>query len=192
LVGQVKKRKHLQSAAAGLDMKNIMVTPLHPYGRGNLANALRKAARAILDEAGPEFVCLRETARRVGVSAPAAYRHFANKEELLASVAAEGFRELAGAIEGVVAESQPLGNISLAYLYFALRKRALFQLMFGPILAERAKYPELNEVASAVFGLLKCVVDSADMRSCGEDAAVADRPAASDRSEPITRLEYLH
>ena len=51
---------------------------------------MRAAARAILDKDGIQAVGLREAARRVGVSATAGYRHFANKEDLLASVAAEG------------------------------------------------------------------------------------------------------
>jgi AcrR family transcriptional regulator len=143
-------------------MKSLMDTPRRPYRRSNLPNALRAAARAILDEAGPDVVGLRETARRVGVSATAAYRHFANKEDLLASVAAEGFRELAAALETGVIESDPLRAVGLAYVEFALQKRGLFRLMFGPILVERAKYPELNEAASAVFDLLQRVAVSAD------------------------------
>jgi AcrR family transcriptional regulator len=143
-------------------MKSLMVTPRRPYHRSNLPNALRAAARAILDEAGPDVVGLRETARRVGVSATAAYRHFANKEDLLASVAAEGFRELVAALETGAIESDPLRAVGLAYVEFALQKRGLFRLMFGPILVERAKYPELNEAASAVFDLLQRVAVSAD------------------------------
>jgi AcrR family transcriptional regulator len=143
-------------------MKSLMDTPRRPYHRSNLPNALRAAARTILDEAGPDVVGLRETARRVGVSATAAYRHFANKEDLLASVAAEGFRELAAALETGAIESDPLRAVGLAYVEFALQKRGLFRLMFGPILVERAKYPELNEAASAVFDLLQRVAVSAD------------------------------
>ena len=70
-----------------------------PYRHGNLPVALQAAARQILDENGLHAVGLRETARRVGVSATAAYRHFTNKEDLLASVAAEGFQELAAAMK---------------------------------------------------------------------------------------------
>jgi AcrR family transcriptional regulator len=143
-------------------MKSLMDTPRRPYHRSNLPNALRAAARAILDEAGPDVVGLRETARRVGVSATAAYRHFANKEDLLASVAAEGFRELAAALETGAIESDPLRAVGLAYVEFALQKRGLFRLMFGPMLVERARYPELNEAASAVFDLLQRVAVSAD------------------------------
>jgi AcrR family transcriptional regulator len=69
-------------------------------------------------------VGLRETARRVGVSATAAYRHFNNKEDLLASVAAEGFWELTAAI--AAQESDPLRGVGLAYVEFALRSAVSF------------------------------------------------------------------
>ena len=128
----------------------------------NLPNTLRAAARAILDEAGQDAIGLREASRRVGVSATAAYRHFTNKEDLLASVAAEGFRELAAAMETSATGSDPLGGVSLAYVEFALQKRGLFRLMFGPILLQRAKYPELDKAGRAVFGLLQRVAVSAD------------------------------
>jgi AcrR family transcriptional regulator len=121
-----------------------------PYQHGNLPDALRAAAREILDEGGPEAVLLREVARRVGVTAAAAYRHFHGKEGLLASVATEGFRELASAMEEAAAETDSLTRARLAYVQFALQKRGLFRMMFGPILAQRAKYPELSAALSVV------------------------------------------
>jgi AcrR family transcriptional regulator len=133
-----------------------------PYRHGNLPNALRAAARAILDESGPEIVGLRETARRVGVSATAAYRHFSSKEDLLASVAAEGFRELTAAMEAAADGPDPLIGLGLAYVEFALQKRGLFRLMFGPILVERAKYPALNEAANAAFDCVQRVAGGLD------------------------------
>ena len=155
----------------GLDVKSLMVTPRGACRPSDLPKALRAAARAILDEAGPDAVSVRMTARRVGVSATAAYRHFTNREDLLASVAAEGFRELAGAMERGATGGDPLDRVGLAYFDFALQKRSLFALMFGPILVERAKYPELNEAASAVFGLLQRVAVSADEWPCEDDGA---------------------
>ena len=134
-----------------------MDTPRRPYRHGNLPNAMRAAARAILDEAGPDAVGLRETARRVGVSATAAYRHFTSKEDLLASVAAEGFRELAASLEAAAGGPNPLVGVGLAYVEFALQKRGLFRLMFGPILVERAKYPALSEAAQGAFDVLQRV-----------------------------------
>src|SRR5579871_1459717 len=145
-----------------------MDTPAHrPYRHGDLPNAMRSAARAILDEGGPDTVGLRETARRVGVSATAAYRHFASKEDLLASVATEGFRELQGQLEAALDEGDPLASLGMAYVDFADKKRGLFRLMFGPVLAERAKYPQLDEAAQAAFGLLERAADedAADRRS---------------------------
>ena len=139
-----------------LGMRGNMDTPVRrPYRHGNLPNAMRAAARAILDEGGPESVGLRETARRVGVSATAAYRHFASKEELLASVAAEGFRELRAEMEAALNGHDALTRIGLAYVEFALRKRGLFRLMFGPILVERARYPVLNEASRAAIDLMR-------------------------------------
>ncbi len=151
-------------------MKDLMDMPRRPYRHGNVPNAMRAAARAILDEAGQDAVGLREAARRVGVSATAAYRHFNNKEDLLASVATEGFRELAAAIEDAITELDPSGAVGLAYVDFALQKRGLFRLMFGPILVERAKYPQLNEAASAVFDLLQRVAVGAGERPRDDSA----------------------
>src|SRR5208283_3274476 len=133
-----------------------------PYRHGNLPNAMRAAARALLDEGGPEGVGLRETARRVGVSATAAYRHFESKEDLLASVAAEGFRELAATLKSAVRGRDPLIGVGLAYVEFALQKRGLFRLMFGALLADRAKYPTLDEAVNEAFSLLQQVATGAE------------------------------
>ena len=145
--------------------------PRRSCRHSNLPNALRAAARAILDEAGPDAVSLRETARRVGVSATAASSHFANNEDLVASVAADGFRELAAAMETCATEGDPLGAIGLAYFDFALHKRDLFRVMFGPMLVERTKYPELNEAAGTVFGRLQRIMVNDDEGPRVDDAA---------------------
>jgi AcrR family transcriptional regulator len=142
--------------------------PPRPYYRGNLPKALRAAAREILDETGREDVQLREVTRRIGVSASAAYRHFQNKDGLLASIAGEGFRELAVHLEGTAAaDGDLLVRTGLAYVEFALQKRGLFRLMFGRILAERAKYPEL----AAGFDLIERIVARAADGPSEENAA---------------------
>ena len=84
-----------------------------------------------------------------------AYRYFVNKEDLLASVVAQGFGELSTAMNAAAKGPDPLVGAGLAYVEFALQNRRLFRLMFGPILAERAKYPGLKEAASEVFRLLQ-------------------------------------
>jgi AcrR family transcriptional regulator len=147
-----------------------MHSPRRSGRQSKLPNALRAASRAIRDENGPEAVGLREAARRVGVSATAAYRHFTNKEDLLASVAAEGFRELAAAMEAAAMGPEPMSGVGLAYVEFALQKRGLFRLMFGPVLVERAKYPGLSEASAAVFDLLQRVVANAEEQQHDEPA----------------------
>ena len=152
-------------------MERLIASPRRRHHHSNVPKALRAAARALLDEAGAEAVGLREISRRVGVSATAAYRHFNDKEDLLASVAAEGFRELAAVMETGATDGNSLPAIGLAYVDFALHNRGLFRLMFGPVLVERAKYPDLNEAANAVFSLLRRVEVSADGGSCEDHAA---------------------
>src|SRR5271170_3806794 len=148
---------------------------LRPYRHGNLPAALVAAARQILDESGMQAVGLRETARRVGVSATAAYRHFASKEDLLASVAAEGFRELGaameGAMDGATRGPNPLSRAGLAYVEFGQQNRGLFRLMFGPVLAERAKYPGLQAATDGVEALLLRGVADLDQRPLGDNLA---------------------
>src|ERR1700722_4245214 len=142
-----------------------------PYRHGNLPVALQAAARQILNENGLHAVGLRETARRVGVSATAAYRHFTSKEDLLASVAAEGFHELAGAMRSATRGANPLIRAGLAYIKFADQNRGLFRLMFGPVLAERAKYPALQAAAVGVEALLLRGVAELDQRPLDDNQA---------------------
>ena len=142
-----------------------------PYRHGNLPVALQAAARQILDENGLHAVGLRETARRVGVSATAAYRHFTSKDDLLASVAAEGFHELAAAMQNGTRGATPLTQAGLAYIEFANQNRGLFRLMFGPVLAERAKYPALQAASAAVEAMLVSGVADLDQRPLDENHA---------------------
>ena len=141
------------------------------YRHGNLPAALLAAARQILDENGLQAVGLRETARRVGVSATAAYRHFTSKEDLLASVAAVGFHELAAAMQSASRGANPLSRAGLAYIEFADQNRGLFRLMFGPVLAERTKYPTLQAATAGVEALLLRGVADLDQRPLNDNLA---------------------
>ena len=74
------------------------MVPKRPYHHGNLKPALLEAAVALIGEVGPAAFTLREVARRAGISHNAPYRHFREKDELLAAVATEGFHRLADAL----------------------------------------------------------------------------------------------
>ena len=63
-------------------------------------------------------------------------------------------------MEAAVSGPDPLIGLGLAYVEFALQKRGLFRLMFGPVLVERAKYPALNEAADAAFDYVQRVASA--------------------------------
>lgn len=105
-----------------------------PYHHGDLRRALVAAARALLEEAGPEALSLRDVARRVGVSHNAPYRHFPTRQALLAAVAAEGFATLSARMTALSAAPGPaapgLAGGFRCYLGFAREQPGLFRLMF--------------------------------------------------------------
>lgn len=124
------------------------------YHHGDLRNALRSSARAILEEEGLGALSLRAVARRVGVSHAAPYRHFPNHEALLAELAIEGFTELRDDIVNAAAapgaRADRIANIGAAYMRFIARKPALARLMFGPQMENRNAFEDLTAAADGV------------------------------------------
>jgi AcrR family transcriptional regulator len=105
-----------------------------PYHHGDLRAACVRAALELLEEGGSAEVSLRAVARRVGVAASAPYRHYADRDALLSAVAAVGYRELAELLAAAhPAPSTPddLAAVAVVYVQFALRRPALFRVMFG-------------------------------------------------------------
>ena len=125
------------------------------YHHGNLGPALIAAARTLLDADGPGAVSLREAARRVGVSATATYRHFQDKDHLLAAVAAEGFKDFAVKMREAGESHDGYHAMGAAYIAFALDHPGMFRLMFGELLRERGRYPELDAAADSAFNGLR-------------------------------------
>src|SRR5262245_50671314 len=102
------------------------------YHHGNLRNALLKAARALLEERGPSALSLREIARRVGVSAPAAYHHFPSLDAIAVGLAEQGAAEMAECLKAAPGDGKSrLLRIGEAYVAFARANPALYRLMFG-------------------------------------------------------------
>ncbi len=77
---------------------NMPSSVKRPYHHGNLRAALVEAGHELADAGGPDAVTVREAARRVGVSAPAAYRHFADRHDFLVAVAQRCREDLARAM----------------------------------------------------------------------------------------------
>jgi AcrR family transcriptional regulator len=111
------------------------------YHHGNLRAALIEAAIELARTGGPEAVVLREMARRVGVSHNAAYRHFADRDEVLAEVGGQAMTLLHQAMKdgmAAVRTEDPvlrsrlhLSATGRAYVEFALANPGLFAIAFA-------------------------------------------------------------
>ncbi|MDH5671717.1 MAG: TetR/AcrR family transcriptional regulator [Myxococcales bacterium] len=96
-------------------------------------DALRSAARDLFVEAGLAGFSMRKVAARVGVTATSIYRHFEDKDALLAAVVDHGFRGFAGYLMRSLEGQDPLERLSLctaAYIDFALDNPRDYALMF--------------------------------------------------------------
>src|SRR6516225_10440444 len=126
-----------------------------PYHHRHLRQALIRSALEILSEAGVAGLSLRAAARRARVSAMAPYRHFADKEALLAAVAEHGFRELAARLTAAAATAVDpragLAALGVAYVLFACDQPSLLKLMFGLTIEKKSGHPVLGEAGSACF-----------------------------------------
>ena len=140
--------KRKRNAAPGRGIK--------PYHHGDLQAALIVAARQALETTAPEEISLKALAVQLGVTQPAPYRHFADREALLLDVAIEGFQELC-------AELAPQQELSAredftwgcdAYMSFARKNRGLYRLMFASRLLKRADGTELTQIAGQSFTIL--------------------------------------
>ena len=128
-----------------------------PYHHGNLREALLEAAIRLIAEVGPTAFTLREVARRAGVSHNAPYRHFRDRDDLMAAVAAQGFRELTRAmIEAAQGKSNALERLKyagLGYVTFALRRPEHFTVMFDAPISKR-QHPESAAAGEESFATL--------------------------------------
>ena len=116
------------------------------YHHGDLPAALLRAAGKILEKEGVEALTVRALTRRTGVSHAAPYRHFPDRDSLLAALAAEGFGML-GAAQRAAAAERGLRGMGEAYVRFALAHPQRFRLMFGGQV-QIARHPALREIAT--------------------------------------------
>ena len=123
-------------------MNNVNI-PRHPYHHGNLRAALVQATLRAIAEDGPDGFTLRDVARRAGVSPAAPYRHFQDKDELLAAVAGECAERLAQMVVAAVAEAPPddplaqYRQVGVASVEFAVAHPEHFRALHQPGIASR-------------------------------------------------------
>ena len=117
-------------------------TATRPYHHGDLRRALIDASTELAALNGPDGVVLREAARRIGVSPSAAYRHFPNREGLLAVVGSQARQRLAGqmleamdAVRARIPQKRAADRFRACgreYIRFALEEPGLFAVAFRP------------------------------------------------------------
>ena len=134
-----------------------------PYHHGHLREALLRAAIRLIADVGPTAFTLREVARRARVSHNAPYRHFRDRDDLMAAVAAQGYRELTQAMMQAAGPKtdalERLKSAGLGYVTFALRRPEHFTVMFDAPISEREN-PESAEAAKQAFMTLLGFVKS--------------------------------
>jgi AcrR family transcriptional regulator len=105
------------------------------YHHGNLREALIRAALELIAQKGPAGFTFAEAARSAGVSPAAPYRHFRDRDELLANVALRGFEQFESVLARAWNDGRPdafaaLDRLGKAYLEFARTEQAYYSAMF--------------------------------------------------------------
>src|SRR5215470_3431793 len=107
--------------------------PAKPYHHGDLRRALLDEALRTIQTHGVEHLTLRTVGERLGVSRSALYRHFADKQSLLATVGTEGFRKLrqtlADAWEKHGRGHAGFNSMGKAYVQFAIKNPSHYRVM---------------------------------------------------------------
>jgi AcrR family transcriptional regulator len=156
------------------------------YHHGNLHDALLNAAIDVMAEKGVSQFSLSELARNAGVTPAAAYKHFADKDALLAELAQHGFTILRMRFEEAAAKSKPALNvkqailrferIGQAYLKFGQDEPALFHLIFGNGASAFRKEVAANADRTPTFAYFAEALE--DLYKFG---AIANTPSPNDQ-----------
>src|SRR5512138_1472362 len=129
------------------------------YHHGNLKEALIRAALELIAQKGPAGFTFADAARWAGVSPAAPYRHFRDRDELLANVALQGFERFAAMLTTAWNDGKPdvrtaFDNLGKAYLAFARAEPAYYSAMFEAGVSPDAN-PELRAASDRAFAVLR-------------------------------------
>jgi AcrR family transcriptional regulator len=134
------------------------------YHHGNLREALIRAALDLIAEKGPAGFTFADAARSAGVSSAAPYRHFRDRQALLADVARRGFELFEGRLDRAWNGGRPdpfaaFENVGRAYLAFAREEPAFYSAMFEAGLPFDGD-PGLQQAADRAFAVLRKAADA--------------------------------
>lgn len=129
------------------------------YHHGNLREALIATVLDLIGKHGPAGFSYADVARAAGVSPAAPYRHFRDRNALMAEVARRGFERFAADLDAAWNQGRPdpvaaMEACGRAYLGFARREPASYAAMFGTG-ANAADDPHLRAAADRAFAVLR-------------------------------------
>jgi AcrR family transcriptional regulator len=152
--------------------------PPRGYHHGNLREALIRAALELIATKGTAGFTFAEAARSAGVSPAAPYRHFRDRDELMASVALRGFEQFEAALARAWNSGRPdaftaLDRLGQAYLEFARAEPAFYSAMFEAGVPIGAN-PPLREAGERAFTVLRGAAEAicATMTASGRPPAL--------------------
>src|SRR5262245_50062170 len=133
------------------------------YHHGNLKEALIDAALELIAQKGPAGFTFAEAARWAGVSPAAPYRHFRDRDELMADVARRGFDQFKAMLTRAWESGRPdaftaFDRVGKAYLQFARSEPAYYSAMFEAGVPPEAN-PELREAGERAFAVLRTATE---------------------------------
>jgi AcrR family transcriptional regulator len=133
------------------------------YHHGNLKEALVRAALELIAEKGPAGFTFADAARWAGVSPAAPYRHYRDRDALLADVARRGFEQFANALAKAWEDGRPdvmtaFDRLGKTYLAFAKREPAYYSAMFEAGVALDSDR-ELREASENSFAVLRAAAE---------------------------------
>ncbi len=136
--------------------------PVRPYHHGDLKAALKEAALQLVREKGPKGFSLNEASRLAGVTVAAPYRHFVDKEGLLAEIACDGNAILLSEVQGAAgrpgAVKERMFEAGMAYLRFSSHHSDYFNVIFNSGI-DKAKYPEVHRTCMEAFAVIADLAD---------------------------------
>ncbi|MBO1360201.1 TetR/AcrR family transcriptional regulator [Acetobacter sacchari] len=129
--------------------------PRKTYHHGDLRKVLLDAARAEIAAHGAQGLSMASLARRAGVAQSASYRHFTDREDLLAAVATDGFERFTEVLLEAASDGDDvtaLKRMAVAYLVFGEKNVELYRLMFASgLVPGAASDSALKHAATASF-----------------------------------------
>ncbi|MEN3348390.1 MAG: hypothetical protein V7632_2025 [Bradyrhizobium sp.] len=149
-------------------MGQIIRKPFKTYHHGDLREALIQAALQEVELGGPEAISIKALAKQLGVSQPAPYRHFADRDALLQAVTAEAFRRFNVMMREVIeapGKGSKLSRFAQASLAFGLQRHGIYRLMFAS--RTMACAPKGSELHTAAMETLALLIESFEAPAVG-------------------------